>query len=57
MSIGAKSSSSDITRTVDPKLAKTFIPLIEKMILNTGGTNLFSRSDLDKIDAELNGLF
>jgi curli biogenesis system outer membrane secretion channel CsgG len=53
MSIGAKSDSSTTIRTVEPKLAKAFIPLIEKMLLNTGGTQLYTRSDLDKVDAEL----
>lgn len=53
LSIEAQSSDSKSIRTVEPKLAKAFIPLIEEMVLNTGGTKLFTRSDLDKVDAEL----
>lgn len=49
----AKSSSSKTTRVVDPKLANSFIPLIEQMLINTGGVELFTRSDFDKVDAEL----
>ncbi len=50
---GSKSGKSSSTRIVDPKLASSFVPLIENMILNTGGTRLFTRSDLDKVDTEL----
>jgi len=53
LSIGAVSSSNKSVRTVEPKLAKAFIPLIENMVMNTGGTELFTREDLDKVDAEL----
>lgn len=51
--VGANSSKSKVTRVVDPKLSNSFIPLIEKMLINTGGVNLFTRSDFNKIDAEL----
>ncbi len=53
--IGArsKSNSSKTTRLVDPKLAKAFIPSIENIIINTSGAELFTRSDMHKIDAEL----
>jgi curli biogenesis system outer membrane secretion channel CsgG len=51
--IGAKSSSSKTSRVVDPKLASSFIPQIEQMLLETGGVELFTRSDYDKVDSEL----
>jgi len=50
---GAQSSSSKTSRMVDPKLSAAFIPLIEQMIMETGGIELYTRSDLDKVDAEL----
>ncbi|MCK5295025.1 MAG: hypothetical protein KAJ49_10250, partial [Arcobacteraceae bacterium] len=52
-SLGASSNKTNTIKTVEPKLAKAFIPLIEKMILDTGGTELFTRTDLDKVDTEL----
>jgi hypothetical protein len=51
--IGAESSSSKSTRMVDPKLAGAFIPQIEQMLMETGNVELFTRSDYDKVDAEL----
>ncbi len=51
--IGATSHSNNVVRIVEPRLAKAFIPLIENMLLNTGGTKLFTRSDLNKVDTEL----
>ena len=51
--IGANSNKNSTTRVVDPKLASAFIPLIEQMVMNTGGAKLFTRSDLNKVDAEL----
>jgi len=50
---GANSSKSNTSRVVDPKLASAFIPLIEQMVINTGGAKLFTRSDLNKVDTEL----
>ena len=50
---GVKSNKSRTARVVDPKLASAFIPLIEKMVLNTGGVKLFTRTDMDKVDKEL----
>ncbi len=50
---GVKSSKSKTVRVVDPKLASAFIPSIENMILDTGGAKLFTRSDMNKVDAEL----
>jgi len=51
--IGSKSSKYTNSRIVKAKLASAFIPMIESMIRQTGGVNLFTRSDYDKIDAEL----
>ena len=50
---GFKSHKSKTVRVVDPKLASAFIPLIEKMVLNTGGVKLYTRTDMDKVDSEL----
>ncbi len=47
------SDSSGNTRVVEPKLANAFIPKIEQILLNTGGVDLYTRSDMDKINAEL----
>jgi curli biogenesis system outer membrane secretion channel CsgG len=53
MGAGVKSNKSKTSRVVDAKLASAFIPLIEQMVMNTGGVKLFTRSDLGKVDTEL----
>jgi len=40
-------------REVDAKLSSFITAPLETVVLNSGGANLFTRSDMDKIDAEL----
>lgn len=49
----AKAAKNKTKRFVDPKLSSSIIPLMENLILQTGGAQLFSRVDMDKVDAEL----
>ncbi|NQY22275.1 MAG: hypothetical protein HRT40_13410 [Campylobacteraceae bacterium] len=50
---GGKSVKNRTKRFVDPKLSSSIIPLMEDLILQTGGADLFSRVDMDKVDSEL----
>ena len=50
---GIKNEKESINRQVDPKLSKAFISQVEQMLLQTGAIDLYSRSDLGKIDDEL----
>jgi hypothetical protein len=40
-------------REVDAKLSASIVPLIEDIVISSGGAKLFSRNDMDKIDNEL----
>ena len=53
--IGVKgeSVSRRTNRSVDPKLSSAIVPLVESMLLKTGGATLISRADMDKVDSEL----
>lgn len=51
--IKGESVSRQTNRTVDPKLSSAIVPLVESMILKTGGATLISRADMEKVDAEL----
>ena len=51
--IGGKTKNNRTKRFVDPKLSSSIIPLMENLILKTGGAELFTRVDMDKVDAEL----
>lgn len=53
--IGVKgeSVSRRTNRNVDPKLSSAIVPLVESMILKTGGATLISRADMEKVDTEL----
>lgn len=46
-------SSNSEKRSIDSRLAESFTSPLETMILNSGGANLVSRSDMEKINAEL----
>ena len=48
-----KSQTSKTNRNVDAKLSASITGPLETIIVNSGGAKLFSRSDMDKIDAEL----
>jgi curli biogenesis system outer membrane secretion channel CsgG len=50
---GKKSSSSKTKRLVNPKLASSFIPMIQDMLIKTGSVNLFEREDYEKVNTEL----
>jgi len=49
----SKTNSHGEVRSVDAKLSKSIVPLMESKIKDTGGAKLFSRSDMNKIDSEL----
>jgi len=51
--IKGESVQRSTKRKVDPKLSKAIVPLVESMLLKTGGATLISRADMDKIDEEL----
>ncbi|OPX26622.1 MAG: hypothetical protein B1H07_04040 [Campylobacteraceae bacterium 4484_166] len=53
ISISGSADKHGNTKVVDPRLASAFIPKIEQMLLNTKAVELYSRSDMDKIDTEL----
>ena len=53
----SQSSSETANRSVDAKLGTSIIGPLEALVVNSGGATLFSRSDMDKINAELHGLF
>jgi len=48
-----KTKSSSIKRSVDAKLSESVTGPLESLIVNSGGAKLFTRSDMDKINAEL----
>jgi len=48
-----KSTTSNVQRDVDAKLSASVTGPLETIVVNSGGAKLFSRSDMDKIDAEL----
>ena len=50
---GAKQNSSRVKRAIDAKLSASITPLIENIVLNTGGAILYTRDKLDKIEDEL----
>jgi len=50
---GSKSKSYNEKRKVDAKLSQSIVPIIENMIINLGGAEIFTREDMKKIDAEL----
>lgn len=47
------SKTSSVKRSVDAKLSTSVTGPLETLIVNSGGAKLFTRSDMDKIDAEL----
>ncbi len=48
-----KSKSTNVKRSVDAKISESVTGPLETLIVNSGGAKLFTRSDMDKIDAEL----
>ncbi|MEA2019255.1 MAG: CsgG/HfaB family protein [Campylobacterota bacterium] len=48
-----KSKSTNVKRSVDAKLSSSVTGPLESLIVNSGGAKLFTRSDMAKIDAEL----
>ena len=48
-----KSKTTNVKRSVDAKLSASVTGPLETIIVNSGGAKLFTRSDMDKIDAEL----
>ncbi len=48
-----KSRKSSVKRSVDAKLSASVTGPLETIVVNSGGAKLFTRSDMDKIDAEL----
>ena len=49
----SKSQATSTKRSVDAKLSSSITPLIESIVMNTGGAKLFTRSDMKKVDTEL----
>jgi len=47
------SKISNVQRDVDAKLSSSITGPMETLVSNSGGAKLFTRSDMDKIDAEL----
>lgn len=52
-SVKRNSQTSSTTRDVDAKLSASITGPLETIVANSGGAKLFTRSDMDKIDAEL----
>jgi curli biogenesis system outer membrane secretion channel CsgG len=50
---GSKSERLRIKRNIDSKLSKSVTSLVESMVLSTGGAELFTRTDMNKVDKEL----
>jgi hypothetical protein len=48
-----KAKSTNVKRSVDAKLSQSVTGPLETLIVNSGGAKLFTRADMDKIDAEL----
>ena len=55
MASASKSAShtTSVQRKIDPKLSKSIIGPLETLIVSSGGAKLFTRSDFDKVNAEL----
>lgn len=51
--VNKNSKTSNVRRSVDAKLSTSVTGPLETLIVNSGGAKLFTRSDMDKIDAEL----
>lgn len=51
--VNRKSTTTNVKRSVDAKLSASITGPLETIVVNSGGAKLFSRSDMDKIDAEL----
>lgn len=47
------SKTSSVQRSVDAKISESITGPLETIVVNSGGAKLFTRSDMDKIDAEL----
>ena len=47
------SHTTSTSRQIDPKLAKSLTGPLETLIVQSGGAKLFTRADMDKVDAEL----
>ena len=53
---GASASKSNMTNTkrkIDAKISESVVSLVENQIVSNGGAKIFTRKDMDKIDAEL----
>lgn len=48
-----KTNSESLSRKIDPKLSQSVTGPLETLVVNSGGAKLFTRSDMDKINAEL----
>lgn len=48
-----KSKTTNVKRDIDAKLSSSITGPLETLVVNSGGAKLFTRSDMDKIDAEL----
>lgn len=48
-----KHKSNSEQRSVDAKLGESITPMIESLVFNSGGAKLMTRTDLDKVNAEL----
>ncbi len=48
-----KSKVTNVKRDVDAKLSASVTGPLESLIVNSGGAKLFTRADMDKVDAEL----
>jgi len=47
------SQTSSVKRSVDAKLSSSVTGPLETIVVNSGGAKLFTRSDMDKVNAEL----
>jgi hypothetical protein len=50
---GAKGKDLNTNRTINTKLSQSITSLIETIILNTGGSTLYTRSELERLNDEL----
>jgi len=50
---GSNTKSYSEKRKVDAKLSQSIVPVVENLILNLGGAEIFTRNDMKKIDTEL----
>lgn len=51
--LDAKSKTTNVKRSVDAKISESITGPLESLIVTSGGAKLFSRADMDKVDAEL----